>query len=166
MEAHDERLSLDLDAAAAFDKILAVLPLKNYVAGETVLMPELKTGRLLILKWGAVVVLKDSIEIARVEHPGAVFGELSALLDQPHAAEVRAVKDSQFYVAEAVLLEKDPIVLLHVARILAQRLVKANWGLVELEKQIQAGRPPSALKKMIENLFRDQHGLRQHIRPL
>ena len=104
MEAHDERLSLDLDAAAAFDKILTVLPLKNYVAGETVLMPELKTGRLLILKWGAVVVLKDSIEIARVEHPGAVFGELSALLDQPHAAEVRAVKDSQFYAAEAVLL--------------------------------------------------------------
>ena len=141
----------DLDVTA-FEKILAILPLKAYVAGETILRAGLKTGRLLILKSGAVVILKDSLEIARVEQPGAVFGELAALLEQPHAADVRALQDSQFHVADASLLRKDPIALLYVARILAQRLVAADSGLVELKKQLQAGQPPSALGKTIEKL--------------
>jgi CRP/FNR family transcriptional regulator, cyclic AMP receptor protein len=141
----------DLDVTA-FEKILAILPLEAYVAGETILRAGLKTGRLLILKSGAVVILKDSLEIARVEQPGAVFGELAALLEQPHAADVRALQDSQFHVADASLLRKDPIALLYVARILAQRLVAADSGLVELKKQLQAGQPPSALGKTIEKL--------------
>jgi len=129
-----------------------MLPLEAYVAGETILRAGLKTGRLLILKSGAVVILKDSLEIARVEQPGAVFGELAALLEQPHAADVRALQDSQFHVAEAALLRKDPVALLYVARILAKRLVVADSGLVELKKQLQAGQPPSALGKTIEKL--------------
>jgi CRP-like cAMP-binding protein len=141
----------DLDVTA-FEKILAILPLETYVAGETILKAGLKTGRLLILKSGAVVVLKDCVEIARVEEPGAVFGELSVLLEQPHAADVRTLQDSQVYVADAALLEKDPAALLYVARILAQRLVFADSGLVELKKQLQAGQPPSALGKTIETL--------------
>jgi len=141
----------DLDVTA-FEKILAILPLEAYAAGETILRAGLKTGRLLILKSGSVVILKDSLEIARVEQPGAVFGELAALLEQPHAADVRALQDSQFHVADAALLIKDPVALLYVARILAQRLVVADSGLVELKKQLQAGQPPSALGKTIEKL--------------
>jgi CRP/FNR family cyclic AMP-dependent transcriptional regulator len=60
-----------------------------------------KTGRLLILKEGAVAVVKEGVEIARVAEPGAVFGELSVLLDQPHTADVRALEASQFHVADA-----------------------------------------------------------------
>jgi CRP/FNR family transcriptional regulator, cyclic AMP receptor protein len=59
-----------------------------------------KTGRLLILRKGAVVIVKDDIEIARVAEPGAVFGELSILLDKPHTAHVRALETSEFLVAE------------------------------------------------------------------
>jgi CRP/FNR family cyclic AMP-dependent transcriptional regulator len=147
--ANEHAVGLD---SAAFEKILAVLPLATYRAGETVLSAGLKTSRLLILKRGAVVILKDSIEIGRVEEPGAVFGELSALLDQPHTADVRALKDSQFHVADAALLGKDPIMMFHVARILARRLVAVNRGLVELKKQLQAGQSPSALRKMFENI--------------
>jgi CRP/FNR family transcriptional regulator, cyclic AMP receptor protein len=142
---------MDLNAAA-FEKILASLPLERYAAGETILKTGLKTGRLLILKSGAVVILKDSVEIATVEQSGAVFGELSALLQQPHAADVLALEDSHFYVADAALLEKDALALLYVARILAARLVVADSGLVELKTQLQAGQPPSALRKTIEKL--------------
>jgi CRP/FNR family cyclic AMP-dependent transcriptional regulator len=56
---------------------------------------------LLILKEGAVAVVKEGVEIARVTEPGAVFGEISALLDQPHTADVRALEASQFHIADA-----------------------------------------------------------------
>jgi len=63
-----------------FQKRLGALPLATYQAGETVLPADSRTGRLLILKEGAVAILKQNIEIARVSEPGAVFGELSILL--------------------------------------------------------------------------------------
>ena len=59
----------------------ATLPLVTYQAGETVLSAGSTTGRLLFLKEGAVTVEKEGVQIARVTEPGAVFGELSVLLD-------------------------------------------------------------------------------------
>jgi CRP-like cAMP-binding protein len=136
----------------AFERIIAVLPLATYRAGETVLAAGSKSGRLLILKRGAVVILKDSVEIARVKEPGAVIGELSALLDLPHTADVRALEDSQFHVADAAITAKDPIVLGHVAKILAQRIVTANGHLVELRNQFKSGQPSGALSKMLDKV--------------
>ena len=108
---------------AVFQRKLATLPLETYQAGETVLSAASTTGRLLILKKGAVAVVKEGVEIARVTEPGAVFGELSVLLDQPHTADVRALEVSQFHVADAAtILRVDPIALLYVATVLAQRL--------------------------------------------
>jgi hypothetical protein len=65
---------------------------------------------------------------------------------------VRAVEDSQFYVADAELLEKDPSLLLYVARTLAQRLIDANTGLIELKKQIQAHQSASVLDITLERI--------------
>ena len=124
--------------AAALEKILAFLPMTTYPAGETILKAGSKTGRLLILNTGSVAIIKDSVEIARVAHPGAVIGELSALLDQPHTADVRTLEDSQFHVAESALLEKDPVTLLYVARILAQRLIASDERFLKLHKEISA----------------------------
>ena len=108
---------------AVFQKKLAALPLAAYQPGETALSATSTTGRLLILKEGAVAVIKEGVEIARVTEPGAVFGELSVLLDQPHTADVRALEASQFHVADAAtLLTSDPTAFLYVATVLAQRL--------------------------------------------
>jgi CRP/FNR family cyclic AMP-dependent transcriptional regulator len=137
---------------AALYKALEALPTATFRAGESVLTAGSKTGRLLILKSGAVSILKGSIEIAKVDEPGAVIGELSALLDWPHTADVKAIEDSQFRVADAALLQKDPVALLHIARILAQRLVEIDNGFVELKKQIQSGQSPSVLGRTLERI--------------
>ena len=122
---------------AAVLQRIATLPLATYRAGETVLTAGTKTGRLLILRKGAVTIEKEGTEIAKVTAPGAVFGELSALLNQPHTADVRTLETSEFRVARAELLEQDPNILLYVAAILAQRLNLANHVVIELKSQIQ-----------------------------
>jgi len=101
---------------ALLQRKLAGFPIATYQAGETVLAAASTSGRLLILKQGVVTVLRGGVEIGTVREPGAVFGEISALLDQPHSADVRALEASQFYVADAAaLLRVDPIALLYVA---------------------------------------------------
>jgi CRP/FNR family transcriptional regulator, cyclic AMP receptor protein len=137
---------------AVFQEKLASLPVATYQRGETVFAAGSTTGRLLILTKGAVAVVKDGIELAKVVERGAVLGELSALLDQPHTADVRALETSEFHVADADLLTQDAIALLYVAGALARRLVSANQALIELKNQIRAGQPPSVIGKTVEKI--------------
>src|SRR5947207_5974321 len=138
---------------AVFQRKFATLPLVTYQAGETVLSAASTTGQLLILKEGAVSVIKEGLEIATVTEAGAVFGELSVLLDQPHTADVRALETSQFHVADAAtILRIDPVALLYVATVLAQRLDSANRGLLELKRQVQAGEPRSVIGRTVEKI--------------
>jgi CRP/FNR family transcriptional regulator, cyclic AMP receptor protein len=131
---------------------VAALPLESFNAGDTVFAEGTKTGRLLVLKSGAASISKSGTEIARVAAPGAVLGELSALLDLPHTADVHALEPSQFHVADAAQLLDDPAALLFVASVLAQRVVGANSALLELKQQIRAGAPPSLLDKTADKI--------------
>jgi CRP-like cAMP-binding protein len=133
-----------------FEKMLTVLPVAAYRADQPILSQSTKTGKLLILKKGAVVVIKDAVELATVNEPGAVFGEVSALLDQPHTADIRTVEDSEFYVADAALSIKHPVILLHVAKVLARRIVEANQTLLELNNHVEAGAPHSAMTDAVK----------------
>jgi CRP/FNR family transcriptional regulator, cyclic AMP receptor protein len=142
-----------INFAGQFQKSLTALPLKTYQTGETVLANGSRTNELLILRNGNVAVLKDGIEVARVSEPGAVFGEISALLDCPHTADVRALTTSQFHVAHPAALQ-DPAALFYVAAILARRLDRTNQALVELTNQIEVGEPRSAIGSTIEKMKR------------
>src|SRR5574339_332765 len=53
--------------------------------------------------------------ISVVDESGAVFGEISALLDLPHSAEVFTLAPSQFYVANASLIGHNAAALFYVA---------------------------------------------------
>jgi CRP/FNR family transcriptional regulator, cyclic AMP receptor protein len=147
---HQGDMAMWIDAAG-FQKSLAALPLTIYQAGETVLADGSRTHRLLILRHGNVTVVKEGVEIARVTEPGAVFGEISALLDCPHTADVRALATSQFYVAHPASLQ-DPATLLYVAVVLARRLDGANQAFIDLKSQIQVGEPRSVIDKSIEKV--------------
>ena len=136
----------------AWQSKLAALPLESFDAGETVFAEGTKTGRLMILKSGAVGIFKGDIEFAQVAEAGAVFGELSALLDQPHGADVRTLAKSEFHVADAALLMQDPAALLYVTMILARRVDGANHAFLELKSQIEAGEPPGLLEQTIDRM--------------
>jgi CRP/FNR family cyclic AMP-dependent transcriptional regulator len=133
----------------AWQKSLAALPLKTYRAGETVFAEGTKTGRLLILKSGAVAIHKGDIEFAQVSEPGAVFGELAALLDGPHSADVRTLQTSEFYVADAAALLQDPAALLYITVELARRIDAANRGLLQLKIMLEAGAAPGLVEKAV-----------------
>jgi CRP/FNR family transcriptional regulator, cyclic AMP receptor protein len=139
--------------AAVFQERLASLPVTSYQTGEIVIAAGSTTDRLLILKNGAVAILKDGIQIATVAESGAIFGELSALLGQPHTADVRALEKSHFHIADATtLLTQDPIALLYVAAVLAQRLNGANQALIQLRNQLDAGQPRSVIGKTVAKM--------------
>jgi CRP-like cAMP-binding protein len=105
---------------------IAALPVVTYQPGDIIIAYGSRTARVLILKEGAVAIIKEDTEIAKVTEPGAVFGELSVLLDQPNKVDVRALETSQFHVADAaVLLTLNPIAA-HVAMVLARQLDNAN----------------------------------------
>jgi CRP/FNR family transcriptional regulator, cyclic AMP receptor protein len=132
---------------------LAALPLASYGAGATVFAEGTKTGRLLILKSGAVSIVRSGVEIATVAKPGAVFGELSALLDEPHSADVRTLEASEFHVADAAaLLGQDPAAVLYVAVVLARRMDDANRAFFELKTQLAAGDPPGLIGATLDKI--------------
>src|SRR5688572_14070209 len=95
-------------SALEFQKRLAALPLATYQAGQAVFSAGSKTGLLLILKKGSVAIIKEAVEIAKVDEPGTVFGETAALMGEPHTLEVRAIENSEFHVADAAIVMQDP----------------------------------------------------------
>jgi CRP-like cAMP-binding protein len=150
MSRNGELATMLILDSAAFQNSLNGLSIVTYQPGETVIADGSKTGRLLILKKGTVTIEKEGTEIAKVTEPGAVFGELSVLLDQPHAADVRALESSQFHVANATtLLEQNPMAILYVATVLAHRLEGANHALIQLKSQLKTGEPHDVVAKTV-----------------
>jgi CRP-like cAMP-binding protein len=106
-------------------------------AGTLVIHEGGRTGHLYVLMEGRLEVVKGDTVVASIAEPGAVFGEMSVLLDQPHTATVRAASDSTIYEfsdAES-LLRDQPAVALLVARLLAQRLNVATSYLADIKRQ-------------------------------
>jgi CRP/FNR family transcriptional regulator, cyclic AMP receptor protein len=136
----------------AWQRTIAALPVASYEAGDTVFAEGTKTGRLLILKSGAVGIYKGDVEFAQVAEAGAVFGELSALLDAPHSADVRALEPAEFYAADATTLLRDPTALLYVTMVLARRIDAANQGLLQLKIMLEAGEPRGLIDKTLDGI--------------
>lgn len=113
------------------------LPERRFAAGETILQEGAKAGVLYVLAAGAAEVVKGDIQITTVSDPGSVFGEMSILLDVPHTATVRALRDSVLHVASdpAAFLQSDPAVPLEVAKLLGRRLQLVTSYLSDIKRQ-------------------------------
>ena len=118
------------------------LPEEERAAGEVLLPEGPGTGRMFILKRGAIEILHDGATVAAIDEPGAIFGEMSALLGTGHTATVRAATDATVYRMENAreFLRQRPEIGFHVAVILARRLSDATIYLSDYKRQY-AGRP-------------------------
>ncbi|MGJ4885167.1 MULTISPECIES: Crp/Fnr family transcriptional regulator [unclassified Bradyrhizobium] len=106
-------------------------------AGTMLLEEGHNTGHLYILLDGELEVIKAGATVAVISEPGALFGEMSLLLEQPHTATVRALVDCRIYeIPDAPrFLSENPEATLAIARMLAQRLNVANSYLADLKRQ-------------------------------
>ena len=113
------------------------MPERSVPAGEDILREGDRTGVLFVLIEGAVEVRKGDVQVNTVTDPGAVFGEMSVLLDAPHMATVRTLAPSRFHVVEDArrFLNDDPTVTFAVSRLLARRLNAMITYLADLKHQ-------------------------------
>lgn len=133
----------------------ASLPVWSYETGDSVIQENCKDGRLFVLKSGAVEVRKQGLAINRSASPGAIFGEVSALLNTGYSASVVALETSEFFVAEdgAAFLRQNPALNLHIARLLAFRLQRITQQLADIQDKLDAlGRPGPGMDGVLRAL--------------
>ena len=122
------------------DPLLAAaadLPLETIPAGGVFIEEGTDPGRLLVLVSGEVTVERDGVTFARIDRPGAIFGEMAAVLGQPATATARAATEVVVHVVddpERFLTER-PGAALAVLRVTAARLDRMTQYLVDVKQQ-------------------------------
>lgn len=135
------------------------MPQRTAAAGEVLLEEGERAGVLLVLIEGAVEIVKGDYQVDLIAEPGAVFGEISVLLDTPHTATVRATVDSRFYIAEDPLafLRSHPEIALGLSKMLAKRLYSMTTYLVDLKRQFEdRGDHLSMIDEVLDTLVHAQ----------
>jgi CRP/FNR family cyclic AMP-dependent transcriptional regulator len=139
----------------------AGLPEVSLEPGTVMLTENDKSGKLYILIDGEVAVLRGDIVVATISEPGAVFGEMSMLLDVPHTASVKVLCPSRAYVvenAETFLKSAPPEILRHIATLLAFRLQAATGYLADLKRQFAGSRNHlGMIDEVLESLLHQQN---------
>jgi len=112
-------------------------PFRRFSAGEVVLEEGTSTGILFVLVEGEVEIVKAGVVVATAAEPGAMFGDLSALLNEPHTATVRTLRPSAFHAVTEprAFLEQSPQACMHLCELLARRLNAVNKYLVDVKHQ-------------------------------
>jgi CRP/FNR family transcriptional regulator, cyclic AMP receptor protein len=115
----------------------APLPEVHYPAGAVLIREGEVHGKLFVLLDGAVEISRSDTLLTVVDAPGAIFGEMSALLGSAATATVRARRDSRLRRSDdpQEFLDGNPLVARAVATTLARRLDTINGYLVDLRHQ-------------------------------
>jgi CRP/FNR family cyclic AMP-dependent transcriptional regulator len=137
----------------------AGLPREEFAAGAVLLTEGETSGRLYVLSDGCVEVLRGGIQVAVVDEPGAMFGEMSVLLNRPHTATVRAMSPVGAFVFEdgEGFLKSNPEIAFLLGRLLAERLNAATSYLADLKRQFEGqGNHLGMVGEVLETLIHQQ----------
>ncbi len=118
-------------------QLCADFPVRTLSKGDILLAEGPGSNTLFVLISGEIVVLRGETEVASASEPGAIFGEMSVLLDGPHTATVQAasaVRAHEISDARALLHER-PQLGIYIARLLAERLRDATTYLADVKAQ-------------------------------
>ena len=134
------------------------LPEKTFRRGAVVLKEGKIDSKVYVLKEGAVSVYTAGSQICKVNTPGTIFGEISALLSADYSATVVTEADTAFYVIDDLptLLDENPKICMAIARILALRVINMNSLYAELKQEfgnMQAAPVAAQASKKIYDLL-------------
>jgi CRP/FNR family cyclic AMP-dependent transcriptional regulator len=129
-----------MDVGGSLRAVLAYcdgLPEVRFKPGDVLIPEGPSTGLMFILAAGSIEIVRGETPVAEIHDPGAIFGEMAALLQATHSATVRAASDVvAFRIDDArAFLQNRPEIVFHVACILAQRLNDATAYLADFKAQ-------------------------------
>jgi CRP/FNR family cyclic AMP-dependent transcriptional regulator len=136
------------------------VPVREFEPGAVLLDEGNKSGLLYVLIDGEVEVVKGDFQINVVNDPGAIFGEISVLMDIPHMATVRALTSCRAHkVADGdAFLKANPEISYYLALLLARRLYGVSTYLVDLKAQFASHDNHLAMvDDVLETLVNQQH---------
>ena len=109
-----------------------------------------RSGKLFVLKSGNLDIVRDGSVVATLSDPGEVVGEMSALLDLPHTATVRARAGAEVYIVDDpdAFLDARPALGREIARALALRLHRTTAHLVDLRARAKDREDQQMLDKI------------------
>src|SRR6185436_1820988 len=157
-----------MGAVIAMSKILELIrdrEVCRFEPGQIVLEQGTRKHHLYVLIQGTVEVVKDDVQVATTTEPGAVFGEISVLLDGNHTATVRALTACSFHKVEnpRELLQTSPPICFHVCLLLARRLDALNRYLVDVKHQFEGHDHIGMVDQVLEALLNRQP--KERVRP-
>jgi CRP-like cAMP-binding protein len=140
-------------------------PTRRYEPGEIIVEQGTTSGKLFFLAEGVVEIIKDGVRIGVAREPGAVFGEMAAFLQAPHAATGRALEPCVFHIVDDALhaMERNSALCFHVCGIMAGRLEASIEYLVDVKQQYEGHDHLGMVEGVLDSLMRRQPSKR--IRP-
>jgi CRP-like cAMP-binding protein len=140
-------------------------PTRRYETGEIIVEQGTTTGKLFFLAEGAVELIKDGVRIAVAREPGAVFGEMAAFLQAPHAASAIALEPCVFHIVDdaRTSMTNNSALCFHVCGIMAGRLQTLVEYLVNVKQQYEGHDHLGMVEGVLDRLM--QRHPRVRIRP-
>ena len=135
------------------------LPEEKFDAGEIILKEGVQSSKIYVLQTGKVRVLSENEELCVVDVKGAVFGDVSVLLDKETSARVEVIENSTFLVIEdaANFLKTQPELIFGIAQILASRLVHMNHVFVDMKYDEQNSTTNKIVSKLNSWMLATNH---------
>jgi CRP-like cAMP-binding protein len=134
-------------------------PVVTVADGEVLIQEGAPPAELYVLVAGQLVIEHDGVPFARVDTPGAVFGEMSAVLGRPATATVRAAGPVELRRVEdpVAFLTEQPGAALAVLRTTASRLDGLTQYLVDVKQQFaDAGGHLGMVDQILDQLVHHQ----------
>jgi CRP-like cAMP-binding protein len=116
------------------------IPKRTFEPGTILFAEGKKSGELCVLIEGEVEILKGEFQVNTVSDPGAIFGEMSILLNIPHTATVRARTRCHVHFVEdgGAFLRSNNEIAYDCLKILAQRLNGMTAYLADLNRYVRS----------------------------